>query len=159
MNANLRPRSLPRSYRASSSSPVVEERNVTGAGVRARLTARGRMILNEVFQEFLQPVVAESSRRAGTDSRRENYVVTSGLATTQPLHEAVSVRQGVESTMSCSFGTHLLNRRNLCLYSVSFQFPLLWFLHIWAKCGSVLTAGSTAIKNLEHFGGKSRSFI
>jgi oxygen-independent coproporphyrinogen-3 oxidase len=33
-------------------------------GARARLTARGRMISNEVFQEFLQPVVAESSRRA-----------------------------------------------------------------------------------------------
>ncbi len=31
-------------------------------GARARLTARGRMISNEVFQEFLQPVVAEPSR-------------------------------------------------------------------------------------------------
>ncbi len=33
-------------------------------GARARLTARGRLISNEVFQEFLQPVVAESGRRA-----------------------------------------------------------------------------------------------
>jgi len=33
-------------------------------GARARLTARGRLISNEVFQEFLQPEVAETSRRA-----------------------------------------------------------------------------------------------
>jgi oxygen-independent coproporphyrinogen-3 oxidase len=33
-------------------------------GARARLTPRGRLISNEVFQEFLQPEVAESSRRA-----------------------------------------------------------------------------------------------
>ncbi len=33
-------------------------------GARVQLTARGRMISNEVFQEFLQPVVAESTRRA-----------------------------------------------------------------------------------------------
>jgi len=33
-------------------------------GARARLTARGRMLSNEVFQEFLQPEVAGSSRRA-----------------------------------------------------------------------------------------------
>ncbi|MDR3753682.1 MAG: radical SAM family heme chaperone HemW [Terracidiphilus sp.] len=32
-------------------------------GARARLTARGRLISNEIFQEFLQPEVAESSRR------------------------------------------------------------------------------------------------
>jgi oxygen-independent coproporphyrinogen-3 oxidase len=29
-----------------------------------RLTARGRLLSNEVFQEFLQPEVAETSRRA-----------------------------------------------------------------------------------------------
>jgi oxygen-independent coproporphyrinogen-3 oxidase len=33
-------------------------------GARARLTARGRLISNEVFQAFLQPEVAETSRRA-----------------------------------------------------------------------------------------------
>jgi coproporphyrinogen III oxidase-like Fe-S oxidoreductase len=33
-------------------------------GEWAQLTARGRLISNEVFQEFLQPEVAESSRRA-----------------------------------------------------------------------------------------------
>jgi oxygen-independent coproporphyrinogen-3 oxidase len=33
-------------------------------GQQVRLTPRGRMISNDVFQEFLQPVVAESSRRA-----------------------------------------------------------------------------------------------
>ena len=33
-------------------------------GERARLTSRGRLISNDVFQEFLQPVVAESSRKA-----------------------------------------------------------------------------------------------
>jgi oxygen-independent coproporphyrinogen-3 oxidase len=32
-------------------------------GARARLTARGRLISNEVFQEFLEPEVAASSRR------------------------------------------------------------------------------------------------
>jgi oxygen-independent coproporphyrinogen-3 oxidase len=32
-------------------------------GARARLTARGRLLSNDVFQEFLQPEVAESSRR------------------------------------------------------------------------------------------------
>ncbi len=31
-------------------------------GARVQLTARGRLLSNEVFQEFLQPVVAESSR-------------------------------------------------------------------------------------------------
>jgi oxygen-independent coproporphyrinogen-3 oxidase len=33
-------------------------------GERAWLTARGRLISNDVFQEFLQPVVAETSRGA-----------------------------------------------------------------------------------------------
>jgi oxygen-independent coproporphyrinogen-3 oxidase len=33
-------------------------------GARAQLTARGRLLSNEVFQEFLQPAVAEASRRA-----------------------------------------------------------------------------------------------
>jgi oxygen-independent coproporphyrinogen-3 oxidase len=33
-------------------------------GARARLTARGRLISNEVFQEFLQSEVVESSRKA-----------------------------------------------------------------------------------------------
>ncbi len=33
-------------------------------GARAQLTARGRLISNEVFQEFLQPEIAELSRRA-----------------------------------------------------------------------------------------------
>ena len=33
-------------------------------GTRAQLTARGRLISNEVFQAFLQPEVAETSRRA-----------------------------------------------------------------------------------------------
>jgi oxygen-independent coproporphyrinogen-3 oxidase len=32
-------------------------------GERARLTARGRLLSNDVFREFLQPVVAETSRR------------------------------------------------------------------------------------------------
>jgi oxygen-independent coproporphyrinogen-3 oxidase len=31
-------------------------------GERAQLTARGRLISNDVFQEFLQPEVAETSR-------------------------------------------------------------------------------------------------
>jgi oxygen-independent coproporphyrinogen-3 oxidase len=33
-------------------------------GARARLTARGRLLSNEVFQEFLQPVIAETRGRA-----------------------------------------------------------------------------------------------
>jgi oxygen-independent coproporphyrinogen-3 oxidase len=33
-------------------------------GTRARLTARGRLISNEVFQEFLQPEIAETGRGA-----------------------------------------------------------------------------------------------
>jgi oxygen-independent coproporphyrinogen-3 oxidase len=33
-------------------------------GARAQLTPRGRLLSNEVFQDFLQPEVAESSRRA-----------------------------------------------------------------------------------------------
>ena len=33
-------------------------------GTRAQLTARGRLISNEVFQEFLEAKVAETSRRA-----------------------------------------------------------------------------------------------
>ncbi len=33
-------------------------------GEHARLTARGRLISNDVFQEFLQPEIAETSRRA-----------------------------------------------------------------------------------------------
>ena len=33
-------------------------------GTRAQLTARGRLISNEVFQEFLQPEIAETGRGA-----------------------------------------------------------------------------------------------
>jgi oxygen-independent coproporphyrinogen-3 oxidase len=43
---------------------LTEDELLVFDGERARLTARGRMISNEIFQEFLQPEVAESSHRA-----------------------------------------------------------------------------------------------
>jgi oxygen-independent coproporphyrinogen III oxidase len=43
---------------------LTEDGLLTFDGERARLTARGRLISNDVFQEFLQPEIAETSRRA-----------------------------------------------------------------------------------------------
>jgi oxygen-independent coproporphyrinogen-3 oxidase len=43
---------------------LVKDGLLTFDGERARLTARGRLLSNEVFQEFLQPEIAKSSRRA-----------------------------------------------------------------------------------------------
>ncbi len=43
---------------------LVPDGLLTFDGERVRLTARGRLISNDVFQEFLQPEVAETSRRA-----------------------------------------------------------------------------------------------
>jgi len=51
-------------HQASSSSPLSDEKNVTGDGERVRLTAQGRLLSNQVFQEFLKPEIALTSRRA-----------------------------------------------------------------------------------------------
>jgi oxygen-independent coproporphyrinogen-3 oxidase len=42
---------------------LAEDELLVFDGEHARLTARGRLISNDVFQEFLQPEVAETSRR------------------------------------------------------------------------------------------------
>jgi oxygen-independent coproporphyrinogen-3 oxidase len=42
---------------------LVQDGLLTFDGETVRLTARGRLISNDVFQEFLQPEVAETSRR------------------------------------------------------------------------------------------------
>ena len=43
---------------------LAEDGLLVSDGERVRLTARGRLISNDVFQEFLQPEVAETGRRA-----------------------------------------------------------------------------------------------
>jgi oxygen-independent coproporphyrinogen-3 oxidase len=43
---------------------LAEDELLVFDGEHARLTARGRLISNDVFQEFLQPEVAETSRRS-----------------------------------------------------------------------------------------------
>ena len=71
MNVGVEVAALKREFGQAIVAPAMEtvarlagDGLLTFDGERVRLTPRGRMISNEVFQEFLQPVVAESSRRA-----------------------------------------------------------------------------------------------